>query len=168
MKGILLNNMHTQLNLPTPLEMIDLSEITSRFDEAINAVLEPKLDALLGKEVLFGSDEKEFSPLEGWDSKKYFTNINTINAIDETAIVAAIDSSCVFIGETAEGSIYSAKCGLALACRGKSVIHFKIGPMLFYINDDIVSSSNIDEKLWKFVLFDTAAAKRMMSLGDDQ
>ncbi|NMJ86305.1 MAG: hypothetical protein EX285_00395 [Thaumarchaeota archaeon] len=154
--------MHTQLNLPTQLDMIDLNDITHRFDEAINVILEPKLDALLGKQILFSSDEKEFRPLEGWDSKKYFTNINIINAIDETAIVAAIDSSCLFIGETADGSIYSAKCGLALAYRGKPIMHFKIGPMLFYINEDSVVSSNINKKLWKFVLFDTATAKRMI------
>ncbi len=144
--------------------MIDLSEITNRFDKAINAALTPKLDALIGKQVLFSSDEKEFSPLEGWEPKNYFVNINTINAINETATVAAIDSSCMFIGETADGSIYSAKCGLTIACMGKPVMHFKIGPMLFYINDDIISSCNIDEKLWKFVLFDTATAKRMIRI----
>jgi hypothetical protein len=142
--------------------MIDFSEITGRFDRAINAVLEPKLDALVGKQVLFSSDEKEYSPMEGWEPKNHFPNINTIKVIDEPTTVAAIDSSSMFIGETAEGMIYSAKCGLALACKGKPVMHFKIGPMLFYINDDIVSSSTIDEKLWKFVLFDTATAKRMI------
>lgn len=151
-----------QLNLPTLPEMIDFSEISGRFDKAINAVLEPKLDALIGKQVLFSSDEKEYSPLEGWEPKNYFQNINTIKVIDETTTVAAIDSSSAFIGETAEGMIYSAKCGLALACRGKPVMHFKIGPILFYINDDIAGSSTIDEKLWKFVLFDTATAKRMI------
>jgi hypothetical protein len=143
-------------------EMINFNEITGRFDKAINAVLEPKLDALVGKQVLFSSDEKEYSPMEGWEPKNHFPNINTIKVIDEPTTVAAIDSSSMFIGETAEGMIYSAKCGLALACKGKPVMHFKIGPMLFYINDDIVSSSTIDEKLWKFVLFDTATAKRMI------
>jgi hypothetical protein len=100
--------------------------------------------------------------MEGWEPKNHFPNINTIKVIDEPTTVAAIDSSSMFIGETAEGMIYSAKCGLALACKGKPVMHFKIGPMLFYINDDIARSSTIDEKLWKFVLFDTATAKRMI------
>ncbi len=134
----------------------------SRFDQALNSSLEPRLDALLGKQVLFTSDEKESSPLEGWESKNYFVNLNKIKAIDEIANVAAVDSSCAFIGETAEGSIYSAKCGLVLACMGKPIMHFKIGPMLFYLNDDTASTSNLDEKLWKFVLFDTATAKRMI------
>ncbi len=156
--------MHAQLNLPPKLEVIDFSEITNRLDEAINATLEPKLDALVGKQVLFSSDEKEFSPLEGWESNNYSGTINAIDAIQEPATVAAVDSSCVFIGETAEGSIYSAKCGLALACKGKPIMHFKIGPMLFYINDDIAYSSNIDERLWRFVLFDTSTAKRMIRI----
>lgn len=142
--------------------MVDLSEMRARFDAAINVILEPKLDALAGKQVLFSSDEREFSPLEGWELNDYFTNIDAIRPIEESATVAGIDSSCVFVGETVEGSIYSAKCGLVLACNGKPVMHFKIGPMLFYINNDTVSSSNIDQKLWKLVLFDTGTAKRMI------
>jgi len=154
--------MNAQLNLPPPLELTDFNQITSRLDEAINATLEPKLDALVGKQVLFSADEKQCSPMEGWESKNCFASINMIPAINEPSIVAAIDSSCVFIGETVEGTIYSAKCGVALSCMGKPLMHFKIGPMLFYINDDITSSSNIDERLWRFVLFDTATAKRMV------
>ncbi|MEM2760522.1 MAG: hypothetical protein QXU32_11635 [Nitrososphaerales archaeon] len=154
--------MNAQLNLPPPPEIVDLSEIASRFDKAITATLEPKLDALVGKQVLFNSDEKDLSPLEGWESRIYNYNIDVIKNINKPAIVAAMDSSCVFIGETAEGSIYSAKCGLALACVGKPLMHFKIGPMLFYMNNDIISAFNIDERLWKFVLFDTSAAKRMI------
>lgn len=155
--------MNTQLNLPTSsLAAINVDAIGSRFDEAINATLQPKLDALMGKQVLFSPDDREFSPLEGWEPKNYSVNIQPISAIDEPAAIAAVDSSCVFIGETADGSIYSAKCGLALSFMGKPVMHLKIGPILFYINDDTVRSSNLDGKFAKFALFDTSAAKRMI------
>jgi hypothetical protein len=136
--------------------------MVTKFDRAINATLEPKLDALIGKQVVFSPDEKEFSPMEGWEPKNYHADIRPIIGIDEPTPVAAVDSSCVFIGDTAEGSIYSAKCGLALSFLGKPVMHFKIGPMIFYINDDAVRSSNLDCKLAKFALFDTSAAKRMI------
>jgi len=136
--------------------------MVSRFDEAINATLQPKLDALMGKQVVFSPDEKEFSPLEGWEPRNYHVDIQSITAIDEPAPIAAIDSSCVFIGDTDDGSIYSTKCGLALSFMGKPVMHFKIGPILLYINDDVVRSSNLDSKLAKFALLDTSAAKRMI------
>lgn len=155
--------MNTQLNLPTnPLAAINLGEMVNRFDRAINATLEPKLDALMGKQVVFSPDEKEFSPMGGWEPKNYHVDIHPIVGIDEPTPIAAIDSSCVFIGDTADGSIYSAKCGLALSFMGKPVMHFKIGPMLFYINDDVVHSANLNGKLAKFALFDTSAAKRMI------
>ncbi|MFQ5940543.1 MAG: DNA double-strand break repair nuclease NurA [Nitrososphaerales archaeon] len=153
-----------QLNLPPQTQLIDSSEVANKFDEAINVSLKPKLDALIGKQILFRSDEKELSPLGGWESKNCIVNINRIKAIGETATVAAIDSSCAFIGETSEGSIYSAKCGLAIASMGVPVMHFKIGPILFYIDDETMSLPNTHEKLWKFVLFDTITAKRMIRI----
>lgn len=136
--------------------------MVSRFDRAINATLQPKLDALLGKQVVFGSDEKEFRPLEGWEPKNYSIDIHPIDAIEEPTPVAAIDSSCVFIGDTDDGSIYSTKCGLALSFMGKPLMHLKIGPILFYINDDTIRSSDLDSKLARFALLDTSAAKCMI------
>jgi hypothetical protein len=155
--------MNTQLNLPTSsLAVINVGEMANRFDKAINATLQPKLDALIGKQVVFSPDEKEFSPLEGWEPKNYHIDIQPIDVIDEPAPIAAIDSSCVFIGDTDEGSIYSAKGGLALSFMGKPVMHFKIGPILFYINDDALRLSNLAGKLAKFTLLDTSAAKRLI------
>jgi hypothetical protein len=141
---------------------INVGEIGRRFEEAINATLAPKLDALKGRQVVFGTDEKEFSPLEGWEAKSYHVDTHNIIAIDESAPVAAIDSSCIFIGDTEDGSIYAAKCGLTLAFMGRPVMHFKIGPVLFYINADTLRSSNVERRLAKFALFDTVAAKRMI------
>ena len=155
--------MNTQLNLPTnSLVAINVGEMVNRFDSAINATLQPKLDALIGKQVVFSPDEKEFSPLEGWEPKNYHVDIQPIVAIEEPTPVAAIDSSCVFIGDTDDGSIYSTKCGLALSFMGKPLMHFKIGPILFYINDDTIRSSGLNYRLAKFALFDTSAAKRMI------
>jgi len=155
--------MTTQLNLPTgSLATINAMEMVNRFDKAINATLKAKIDALMGKQVVFSPDERGFSPLEGWEPKDYHFDIQPIAAVDEPAPIAAIDSSCVFIGDTDDGSIYSARCGLALSFMGRPVMHFKIGPILFYINGDSVCSSNLDHRLAKLVLFDTSAAKRMI------
>jgi hypothetical protein len=164
MLRILLNNMHTQLNLPTSVEFPSLQEISARFDQALNLVLVPKLDALVGRQVLFNTEEKELSPLGGWEGTNHVTGVRNIEPVAEPTVVAAIDSSCVFIGETSDGSIYSAKCGLALAFMGTPSVHFKIGPVLFYINDDLMNSDSINERLRKFVLYDIAAAKQMIRI----
>ncbi len=158
-----MNNMATQLNLPTTsLTSMSTVEMVDRFGRAIDATLEPKLDALRGKQVVFSHDEREFSPLEGWEPKGLTFDIQPITAVHEPTPVAAIDSSSVFVGDTDDGSIYSAKCGLAVSLMGRPVMHFKIGPMLFYINDDVVRSSRLDHRLAKFALYDTSTAKSMI------
>jgi hypothetical protein len=116
----------------------------------------------MGKQVVFSPDEKEFTPFEGWEPKNYHADIHPIVTVEEPTRVAAVDSSCIFIGDTDEGSIYSAKCGLALSFTGRPTMHVKIGPIVFYIDHDVVRSSNLDSRLAKFALFDTSAAKRMI------
>ena len=156
--------MNMQLNLVPWLEVINLGQIMYRFEEAVNATMKPKVDDLFGKQVFFSSSDKEFYPMEGWGPKNNFSNTVKIKAIHEATNVAAIDSSCVLIGETSEGSIYSAKCCLVLSCIGKSLIHFKVGPMLFYIDNDVSKSSIIEKRLWNFALLDPATTKRMIRI----
>lgn len=168
----MLNNMKPQLNLPV-VAPLDAYCIMQRFDRAINATLQPRFDTLIGKQVLFSMDEKkEFAPLEGWEPRNKRADIRTVGAVDEPAYIAAIDSSCIFIGDTDEGSIYAAKGGLALAFSGRPVMHFKIGPILFYLNycdddddddscDGVLSSSRSDS-LARFSALDRSIAKRII------
>jgi hypothetical protein len=135
--------------------------------ESISKCLAPKLDVLKGKKIVFCYDDKKMIPVDGWGmrSNRYTTaTVTTIRPIKENALVAAIDSSSVKLAETEDGSLYGVKCGIATAYAGHSLMHFKIGPMLFYLSESTVQESELEERLSRLVLLDDDLAKRLIRI----
>jgi hypothetical protein len=77
-------------------------------------------------------------------------------------MVAAIDSSSIKVAETEEGALYAIKCGVAMAYGGAALMHFKIGPMLFYLSESTVFDSELDDRLARLVLVDSDVARRLV------
>jgi hypothetical protein len=155
----LLNNMTTQLN-PTSLNFgTDFGIV-----ESVSKCLAPKLEGLRGKRIVFSSDDKKLVPVDGWGlrSNPYCATINTVRPIRENTLVAAIDSSSVKIAETEDGSLYGIKCGIAVAYGGQALMHFKIGPVLFYLSESTIYDSELEDRLARLVLFDSDVAKRLI------
>ena len=133
--------------------------------ESVSKCLAPKLDALKGKKIVFCHDDKKMMPVDGWGmrSNPYSaTTITTIRPIKENALVAAIDSSSIKLAETEDGSLYGIKCGVATAYAGHTLMHFKIGPGLFYLSEKTVHESELEERLSRLVLLDDDLAKRLI------
>src|SRR5688500_7532287 len=133
--------------------------------ESVSKCLAPKLDMLKGKKIVFCHDDKKMIPVDGWGmrSNPYSgTTITTIRPIKENALVAAIDSSSIKLAETEDGSLYGIKCGLATAYAGHTLMHFKIGPGLFYLSEKTVHESELEERLSRLVLLDDDLAKRLI------
>ncbi|MDQ3807773.1 MAG: DNA double-strand break repair nuclease NurA [Thermoproteota archaeon] len=133
--------------------------------ESVSKCLAPKLDVLKGKKNVFCYDDKKMMPVDGWGmrSNPYSTTtITTIRPIKENALVAAIDSSSIKLAETEDGSLYGIKCGLATAYAGHTLMHFKIGPGLFYLSEKTVHESELEERLSRLVLLDDDLAKRLI------
>jgi len=154
--------MSTQLNSPfhESLSLGDLGIV-----ESVSGCLTPKLDELNGKKIVFNCDDKNMIPVDGWGlrSDPYSaTTVTTIRPIKENALVAAIDSSSVKIAETDDGSLYGIKCGIATAYAGRALMHFKIGPVLFYLSESIMEHSELEERLARLVLLDDDFAKRLV------
>lgn len=154
--------MATQLNPPfyASLSLGDLG-----IAESVSKCLAPKLDGLRGKKIVFSRDDKKMIPVDGWGLKSnpYTTaTITTIRPIKDKALVAAIDSSSVKIAETEEGSLYGIKCGIAMAYAGRALMHFKIGPVLFYLSESTIQDSDLEERLARLVLMDDDYAKRLV------
>lgn len=154
--------MSTQLNPPfhASLSLGDLGIV-----ESVSKCLAPKLDELKGKKIVFSYDDKKMIPVDGWGlrSNPYnSTTVTTIRPIKENALVAAIDSSSVKIAETEEGSLYGIKCGIATAYAGRALMHFKIGPVLFYLSESTILDSELEERLARLVLMDDDFAKRLI------
>ncbi|MEW6605431.1 MAG: DNA double-strand break repair nuclease NurA [Thermoproteota archaeon] len=154
--------MATQLNPPfhSSLSLCDLG-----IAESVSKCLAPKLDGLKGKKIVFSCDDKKMIPVDGWGlrSNPYTAaTVTTIRPIKENALVAAIDSSSVKIAETEDGSLYGIKCGIATAYAGRAMMHFKIGPMLFYLSESTIQDSELEERLARLVLMDDDYAKRLI------
>ncbi len=154
--------MATQLDLPfhASLSLGDLDIV-----ESVSKCLAPKLDELKGKKVVFSCDDKKMIPVDGWGLKSNpyaATTVTTIRPIKENALVAAIDSSSVKIADTEEGSLYAIKCGVATAYAGRALMHFKIGPVLFYLSESTIQDSVLEERLARLVLMDDDFAKRLV------
>ncbi len=135
--------MKPQLNLP----VADIDAIIDGIKSKIDSIIPSRLDELNGKQVIFCND-KSLMPTHGWESDA--TDEIMINKIEPLRVytcIVGIDSSCLLVGETIDGFIYSAKCCIALAYNGKMITHIKIGPMLFYVkyNDDVADRCGIDE-----------------------
>ena len=133
--------------------------------ESVSKCLAPKLDVLKGKKIVFCYDDKKMMPVDGWGmrSDPYNTiTVTTIRPINENALVAAIDSSSIKLAETEDGSLYAIKCSVATAYASHTLMHFKIGPVLFYLSEKTVHESELEERLSRLVLLDDDLAKRLI------
>ncbi len=120
--------MNGQLNLTN---LLDAQELARCIDDAFGK--KDDLNELRGAQVLFSPNEN-MVPLNGWFNIEK-AKVNMIDRCSKKLYVASIDSSSIFLADTPDGSIYAAKCGIAIAYDSKQVMHFKIGPTLFYINE---------------------------------
>lgn len=135
--------------------------------ESVSKCLAPKRDVLKGKKIVFCHDDKKVIPVDGWGmrSNPYGSRtITTIRPIKQNTLVAAIDSSSIKLAETEDGSLYGIKCGVATAYAGHTLMHFKIGPGLFYLSEKTVQDSELEERLSRLVLLDDDLAKRMIRI----
>lgn len=152
--------MATQLNPPS--SSISLGDFG--IVESVSKCLAPKLEELRGKKIVFSSGDKSLVPVDGWGIKspQCAATITTFRPVRENTMVAAIDSSSIKLAETDDGSLYAIKCGIAMAYGGAALMHFKIGPMLFYLSEGTVYDSELDDRLARLVLSDSDVAKRLV------
>jgi hypothetical protein len=131
--------------------------------ESVSKCLSPKLEELNGKKIMFSSDDKTRVPVDGWGTKSpSCAVVTTIRPIRENTMVAAIDSSSIKLAETEDGGLYAIKCGVAMAYGGSPLMHFRIGPMLFYLSESTIYDSELDDRLARLVIADGDIARRLV------
>jgi hypothetical protein len=162
---LLLNNMATQLKVPTNINFTKLGYI---FDRTLGHCLPGELYKVLrGKKIIFSVEDKNLTPIEGWGKRPNpycAETITTIQPIKENTMIAALDSSSIQIAETEDGVLYAAKGGIAISIAEHTLMHFKIGPLLFYLSEETIKQSELDHRLTKLVLFDSDSAKRLIRI----
>ena len=154
--------MRTQLDQPfSSLGLGDTGIV-----ESVSGCIAPKLDELRGRRIIFSRDDKKLIPHDGWGlkSSQFCGTVTTFRPAHEKTLVAAIDSSCVKMAETDDGSLYAVKCGIATAIDGHALMHFRIGPFLFYVTESSLRESELDDRLSKAVLLDDEIAKRLVRI----
>lgn len=155
--------MATQLNPPASISMSDFGIV-----ESMSKCLSPKLEELRGKKIIFSSEDKALVPVDGWGFKAgqpyCVPIITTIRPFKENTMVAAIDSSSIKVADTEEGALYAIKCGVTMAYGGAALMHFKLGPMLFYLSESTVYDSELDDRLARLVLSDSDVARRLVRI----
>ena len=155
-----MSNMNAQLNtqdfgLRNMQKILDFSSVDTFI----------KIENLRGKKIIFTPDDKFLVPSGGWGSSNPIYDsivINQIHPSNESCMVAGVDSSCIKIGETEDGILYAAKCGIAISMSSQIVMHFRIGPVIFYLTEGTLQNSDLDRRLVKVLLFDVDTAKRMI------
>lgn len=126
-----------------------------------------KLGALRGKKVVFSQEDKNMVPIEGWGISHLDSiqrPIVTLRARKQPMAVAAVDSSCIKVADSEDGYVCAVKCGVAISYAGSSLLHKRIGPFLFYINEHALSEAGIEDKLVRLLLADSERVERFVRI----
>lgn len=154
-------NLHQIINVEGLANMLKINSLDSFL----------KIGAgLRGKNIVFTPDDRIRVPIEGWRKENQVNDypLRPISVVSKPTLVTGVDSSCIKIAETEEGTIYSVKCGIVFCISLGIVLHFKIGPLLLYLTESSLSDSELDNKIVKLVSFDSDIARRMIRINTER
>lgn len=158
--------MTAQLNIQP--DRINFGEFERAFDRSLGKCLSSRLEELLkGKKIIFSSEDKNLIPVNGWGIRNIpycITPVTTIQPKADNTTICAMDSSTIQLAETEDGSLYGVKSGVVLSVGANALIHFKIGPILFYLSEETIGHSQLDHRLAKLILIDSDFAKRLIRI----
>jgi hypothetical protein len=107
-----------------------LDTLAQEFQEAFAELAERAEQDLSGKAFVFSSYGKELYPcFETADARLV---PGCIFPIKEGRPVASVDSTCVLVGETAQGALYAARTAVGISINGSLRRFFRLGPILVY------------------------------------
>ena len=107
-----------------------LDALAREFEEAFAELSESAERELAGRTFVFSSYGKELYPyFEATDAQ---LAPGCIIPIKEGRPVASVDSTCVLVGETAQGALYAARTAVGLSYGGALRRFFRLGPILVY------------------------------------
>lgn len=123
-------------------------------------------DLIENKKLVFVDDD-EGIPIQNWGihSERYANmDIESIDLIREEKLVFGIDSSCIKIAEVEDGGLYAVKGSTCISFKGRPITHLKIGPLVFYLNDEILKNFRLEHNVSKLILFNDDYAKKFLRL----
>ncbi|MDE1853623.1 MAG: hypothetical protein KGI38_07740 [Thaumarchaeota archaeon] len=139
-----------------------LDSLAREFEEAFAELSESAERELAGRAFIFSRYGKEQYPyFEPTDAQLV---PGCIIPIKEGRPIASVDSTCVLVGETAQGALYAARTAVGISFGGSLRRFFRLGPILVYATSSGLSgllprlpSSELD-----LLLSDHAVAERFI------
>ncbi|MBI4257362.1 MAG: DNA double-strand break repair nuclease NurA [Thaumarchaeota archaeon] len=160
----MLGKMNKQLSLP-----IDISKHASSLADQIESAIKPCTVAattrLLHSTVIFGDGERDLAPMGGWGRETFELHPAGFSASSDPRVLASIDSSCIPVAETMDGSAYAARVAAVFSYGGRIQSFAKFGPMLLYIDETAalgLFQGLRKRNFAKMVLMDRRVAQRMI------
>ena len=156
--------MHNQLNLQdfeSNLESMKRSLINS----FCNSYFCKDYKNLIENKKLVFVDDEEGIPIQNWGihSEKYSNlKLTPIAPAEAEKLVFGIDSSCIKVAEVEDGGLYAVKGSVCISFKGKPTAHLKIGPLMFYLNEEVLQSLKFDRNVFKLILFNDDYAKKFL------
>ncbi len=107
-----------------------LDSLAREFEEAFAELAESAERELSGRTFVFSDYGRELYPyFEATDARLV---PGCILPIKEGRPVASVDSTCVLVGETAQGALYAARTAVGISLEGSLRRFFRLGPILVY------------------------------------
>jgi hypothetical protein len=107
-----------------------LDSLAEEFEEAFAELAENAERELAGRTFIFSSYGRELYPyFEATDAE---LAPGCIIPVKEGRPVASVDSTCVLVGETAQGALYAARTAVGISYAGALRRFFRLGPILVY------------------------------------
>ncbi len=156
--------MHNQLNfqdLESNLEFMKKSLINS----FSNSYFCKDYKNLIENKKLVFVDDEESIPIQNWGihSEKYANlKLTQITPAEGEKLVFGIDSSCIKVAEVEDGGLYAVKGSVCISFKGKPAAHLKIGPLMFYLNEEVLQGLKFDRNVFKLILFNDDYAKKFL------
>ncbi len=144
-------------------DQVPLFDVLAReFEEAFAQLEESASQELSGKTFVFSSYGRELYPyFEATDARLV---PGCILPIKEGRPVASVDSTCVLVGETAQGALYAARTAVGLSYEGALRRFFRLGPILVYATSSGLSGlmPHLPPVEAELLLSDHAVAERFI------
>ena len=137
-----------------------LDGLAREFEEAFAELAESAERELSGKTFVFSSYGRELYPyFEATDADQA---PGCIIPVKEGRPVASVDSTCVLIGETAQGALYAARTAVGISYGGALRRFFRLGPILVYATSSGLSglAPRLPPSEMDLLLSDQAVAER--------
>ena len=159
----MLRNMGTDaLSTMCDEEFPVLDDLAKEFEEAFKVLSDSAETELAGKAFVFSRYGRELYPcFEPTDAGLV---PGCIIPIKEGRPVASVDSTCVLIGETSQGSLFASRTAVGLSYGGGLRRFFRLGPILVYATDSGMTGLGIDvlPSELDLILSDHAVAERFI------